>query len=104
MRDLYDEAQMILEEATDDSLLRNPTSLQNTVRKPKKKTAALNNPIKEKQSKLCGGSLINIEEVVCNQLQAAFIAESALKNLRADQDLKIAGFDQLTLKFTQVKE
>ncbi len=48
MRDLYDEAQMILEEATDDSLLRNPTSLQNTVRKPKKKTAALNNPIKEK--------------------------------------------------------
>ena len=68
MRDLYDEAQMILEEATDDSVLRVPTSHQNTVKKPKKKTTTLNNPIKEKQNKLCGGSLINIEEVVCNQL------------------------------------
>ena len=85
MRDLYDEAQMILEENGDDSVLRIPTSLQNTVRKPKKKAAAAaNNTVKESQIKLCGGSLLNFEEVVCNQLQAAFIAESALKNLQAD--------------------
>ena len=49
-------------------------------------------------------SFINMEEVVCKQQQAAYIAESALKNLQADPDKKLNAYDTYTQRYNEVKE
>lgn len=77
MREVSEEAENMLDE-TDrtDYSLRMPMSLQNTGAKPKKKNKnkTKNNVIQE--------SLLNIEEVLCNQIQAAKLAECALNDLQ----------------------
>ncbi|CDW75884.1 UNKNOWN [Stylonychia lemnae] len=99
MKDIYEEAQMVLDEQNNDELLRTPLSLQNTVSKSKKKKSAIDGNSNTNQYNI--ENLVDFEELLTNQIQAARVAENTLNELQKEGDNKIASLDQVQ---TQYKE
>eukprot|EP00347_Sterkiella_histriomuscorum_P016871 403351526 len=105
MRDIYEEAQNVLDDGmnfNNDESLRIPSQANlNSVNKNKKKTLQF---VNEPMLAIGAEQLIDLDEVLCNQIQAARLAEQTLMDLQKDDKKNLTQFDDIANQYKQVKD